>query len=109
MDPINIEYETINNVYFRNVIHTSLHSQLVLMSLNREIGMEIHPDNDQFIKIEQGNGIAFLNGVYYQLFAGVSVSIPAGTQHNIYPIGNDPLKLYTIYSPPLHPHGEIIY
>lgn len=116
------------NQAFRNVLQTCKHSQLVAMTLKpgEDIGEEIHPGNDQFIYILEGYGEAVLwemgnDQVYertYDLSPGISVSIPAGTKHNILnnftvPKNRSPetssigkMKLFTIYSPPLHPDQE---
>ena len=106
----NIEEETLKNVFFRRVIHTSKYSQLVLMNIPpfEDIGIEIHYTTDQFIRIESGVGYASLNGINYEIKDGISLSIDAGVYHNIVNTGNNPLKIYTIYSPPLHPSNEII-
>ena len=107
---INIEDETDKNVFYRRVIHTSKYSQLVLMNIPpfQEIGNEVHPNTDQFIRIESGTGYAVLNGNNISIYDGVSLSIDAGTYHNIVNTSNEPLKLYTIYSPPHHPPDELI-
>lgn len=103
----NIEEETLKNEFFRKVLFTAPHSQLVVMSVPGEIGMETHPDNDQFIRIEKGTGKAILDGEENELKDGSAVVIPAGTEHNIVNTANEPLKLYTIYSPAHHPDGTI--
>ena len=104
-----IERLTLENSNFRKVIYTAEHSQLVLMSLKagEEIGMETHPENDQFIRIEKGEGRAILNGNGHELFDGVALVIPAGTEHNIINDGEGEMKLYTIYSPAHHAEGTI--
>jgi mannose-6-phosphate isomerase-like protein (cupin superfamily) len=107
---INIEKETLENKNFRKVLYTSKHSQLVLMSLwpNEEIGMEVHPDNDQFFRFEKGQGKCIIDGNEYELKDGVAVVVPAGTQHNIINISStEELKLYTIYSPAHHKDGIV--
>jgi mannose-6-phosphate isomerase-like protein (cupin superfamily) len=106
----NIEKETEQNEFFRKVLYTAPHSQLVVMSLlpSEDIGMEVHPDNDQFIRIEEGTGKSILNGEESELVAGSAVVIPAGTQHNIINTSSEnPMKLYTIYSPAHHPDGTV--
>jgi len=107
---LNIEKETLENNFFRKVLLTTNHQQLVVMSLNpsEDIGMEAHENLDQFIKIEQGEGVVILNGVETKFFSGFSVTIPAGTNHNIINTSSqNPLKIYTIYSPPNHKEGTI--
>ncbi len=106
----NIEKKSLENKYFREVLFTGPHSQLVVMSIapGEDIGMETHGDVDQFIRVEAGAGKAILNGEEHNLEDGSAVVIPAGTQHNIVNSSrSEPLKLYTIYSPPEHPHGTI--
>jgi len=105
----NLEQETANNNNFRKVLNTTAHSQLVVMSLKagEEIGLEVHPKVDQFLRIESGEGKAILNGKEYILSDGFAVVVPAGTNHNIINTGSGELKLYTIYSPANHPVGTI--
>lgn len=100
----NIEQATRENKNFRTVLYTAKSSQLVLMSImpREEIGEETH-NLDQFIRIEDGKGIAILDGVQHNIADGSAVVIPAGTKHNIINISDDEeLKLYTLYSPPEH-------
>jgi mannose-6-phosphate isomerase-like protein (cupin superfamily) len=107
---INIEKKSLENKYFREVLFTAPHSQLVVMSIGpgEEIGLETHDDRDQFIRVEAGTGKAVLNGEENDLTDGSAVVIPAGTEHNIINSSQvDALKLYTIYSPPEHPDGTI--
>jgi mannose-6-phosphate isomerase-like protein (cupin superfamily) len=103
----NIEELTQENDYFRRVVYTAEHQQLVVMKLNQgeDIGMETHPTVDQFIRIEEGFGYAVLNGVRSELKAGSALLIPAGTEHNV--VATSVLKLYTIYSPPNHPPNRL--
>jgi len=101
----NIEKDTLENTNFRKVLYTSHHSQLVLMSLNpkEEIGEEIHPENDQFFRIESGQGECIIDGNKYGIGDGDAIVIPAGAKHNIINVDNlRALKMYTIYSPPHH-------
>ena len=102
---INIEEKTLHNEYFREVLYTAQHSQLVVMSLlpKEDIGVEVHEIVDQFIRIEKGKGKAILNGEEYDLSDGVVIVIPAGTKHNIINTSSDTkMKLYTVYSPAHH-------
>lgn len=109
----NIEDETINNTCYRKVLSTTNNQQLVLMSLNpkEDIDFEIHPNNDQFIRIEKGTGIALIGKnkeIRYDLSDGMIIIIPANTWHQIINTSDtDSMKLYTIYSPPHHPAGRI--
>lgn len=102
---INIEEKTLKNDYFREVLYTAPNSQLVVMSLEpkEDIGMEVHDDVDQFIRIEAGVGKAILNGKEYPLEDGTAIVVPVGTMHNIINTSaTEKLKLYTVYSPPHH-------
>ena len=78
-----------------------------------EIGLEVHPDTDQFLRIESGTGMAMMgpaeNRLHYKrpVSAGFAVFVPAGTWHNVVNTGKRPLKIYTIYAPPHHPHGTV--
>lgn len=104
----NIEKLTLENNFFRKVLYTAPNSQLVLMALKpgEDIGSETHK-LDQFIRIEAGVGKAVLNKDEYSVEDGSSIVVPAGTEHNIINTGNEPLKLYTLYSPPEHRDGVI--
>jgi mannose-6-phosphate isomerase-like protein (cupin superfamily) len=105
----NIEKQTIANENFREVLYTAKHCQLVLMSLKsgEDIGQEVH-DVDQFFRVEQGQGKAVLDGVEFKIADGDVVIVPAGRNHNIINTSErEPLKLYTIYSPPNHKDGTV--
>jgi mannose-6-phosphate isomerase-like protein (cupin superfamily) len=99
----NIEKETLDNEAYRKVIYTAHHSQLVVMSLKpgEEIGEEVH-EVDQFLRIEQGNGKAVLDGVEHEIKDGFAILVPAGTRHNIINGMEGSMKLYTVYAPPEH-------
>lgn len=101
----NIEELVANNGFFRQVLYTSKHAQLVLMSLlpSEEVEMEVHENNDQFFRFEKGEGKAIVDGHEYDIKEGDVVIVPAGAMHNIINTSTmAPLKLYTIYSPPHH-------
>jgi mannose-6-phosphate isomerase-like protein (cupin superfamily) len=107
---INIEQATQENEFFRRVLFTGPHSQLVLMALRpgEDIGQETHPDTDQFIRIEAGQGRAIIGGQNYDLKDGSAIVIPAGAEHNVTNTSPDSmLKLYTVYTPPEHPDGTV--
>lgn len=100
----NIEKETLENNNFRKVLFTAKHSQLVVMHLNpnEDIGEETHT-LDQFIRVETGEGVTILDGAETSISDGSAIVIPAGTKHNIKNTSQtEPMKLYTIYSPPEH-------
>lgn len=109
----NIQNATTMNQNFRTALWTGQHMQLTLMSIpaGGDIGVEMHPDVDQFIRIEQGHAKVYLgncrNALQEAGFADNSyaVIIPAGTWHNIVNAGKRPLKLYSLYAPPNHPSG----
>jgi mannose-6-phosphate isomerase-like protein (cupin superfamily) len=106
----NIEQDTLENKDYRRVLYTGRNMQLVLMTLQpgEEIGLETHDEHDQFIRVEAGTGTAILNGKKHDLSDGVAVVIPAGVEHNVINTSKrEPLRLYTLYGPPEHPHGTV--
>lgn len=123
----NIEKDTLDNKYYREVIYTSGHQQLVLMNIkpNEDIEFEVHHSIDQFIRIEKGHGLLVIGPVperagqplrghgphkeyQYHIYSGIAFIIPAGTYHQIFNISKkEHLKLYTLYSPPSHKQGHI--
>ncbi len=105
----NIEKLTTENTNFRKVIFTTSNTQLVLMSLlpGEEIGMEIHENNDQFFRVDKGTGIVIIDGAESSISDGTAIIVPKGIAHNLINNGADPLKLYTIYSPPHHKDGVV--
>jgi len=112
---INIHRATEQNETFRTVLWTGTHLQLTLMSLNvgEDIGIEIHPNVDQFLRIEQGEGIVKMGkkkdnlDIQKRIAKDYAILIPAGTWHNVINTGRSPLKLYSIYAPPQHPRGTV--
>jgi mannose-6-phosphate isomerase-like protein (cupin superfamily) len=106
-----IEKQTLKNKYFRQVLFTGKHAQLVVMCLNagEEIGNEVHGNVDQFFRIEKGKFKFVLNNGKETHVArnGDAVIVPAGTWHNIINVSEGKSQLYTIYSPPNHPDGTI--
>jgi len=107
---INIEEKTLAGNNFREVLYTTQRSQLVIMTLQpgEEIGLERHEGHDQFIRIEAGQGVAILDGEEHKLEDGVAVVIPAGTEHNVINTSSsEPMRLYTLYTPPEHPDGIV--
>jgi mannose-6-phosphate isomerase-like protein (cupin superfamily) len=106
-----IEKLTLENTYFRQVLFTGEHSQLVVMCLapGEDIGDEVHPKVDQFFRIEHGQAKFVLNEKQeHPARDGDAVIVPAGTYHNVINASKTlPLKLYTIYSPPNHPDGTV--
>jgi mannose-6-phosphate isomerase-like protein (cupin superfamily) len=104
----NIEKMTLENSYFRQVLFTAPHSQVVLMSIlhGEDIGVEVH-HVDQFFRIEAGQGKAIIDGMEYALADGTALLVCAGSEHNIINTGKSTLKLYTIYAPANHIDGRI--
>lgn len=106
----NIEDLTEKNTYFRQVIFTGIHSQLVLMCLKpaEEIGLEVHDNIDQFFRFEEGRGKVIIGDSEYEVGDGDAVVVPAGSNHNVINTSaSEDLKLYTIYSPPQHPDATV--
>jgi len=107
---INIEKATEDNENFRQVLYTAKNSQLVLMTLKpgEEIGEEVHENLDQFFRFEDGKGKVVIDGTEHMVEDGFAAIVPAGARHNVINISSDePLKLYTIYSPPEHRDGVL--
>ena len=112
---INIDQATKQNNTFRTALWTGNYLQLTLMSINvgEDIGLENHPNLDQFIRIEQGQGLVKMgyskDNLDFQrrVADDYAIIIPAGTWHNLINTGNRPLKLYSIYAPPQHPKGTV--
>jgi len=112
---INIEDATERNRNFRTALWTGKHLQLTLMSINpgEDVGLEVHPNTDQFIRIEEGQGQVQMGDRKDRLDFQRNVKeddvvlIPAGKWHNLINTGRKPIKLYSIYAPPEHPRGTI--
>lgn len=97
------------NTYFRQVLETGVHSQIVIMSIppGGEIGEEVHPDNDQVLYLVDGMGKAVIEGQEMPYEKHDMLLINAGTRHNILNTGDEDLKIITTYSPPHHPEGTV--
>ena len=106
-----IEKATLNNPYFRQVLFTGKHCQLVVMCLQpgEDIGEEVHADVDQFFRLEEGSAeFVFEGREPHVVETGDAVVVPAGTRHNVINTSStNPLRLYTVYSPPNHPAGTV--
>jgi mannose-6-phosphate isomerase-like protein (cupin superfamily) len=110
-----IEQETLANETFRTVVFTGEHTQLTLMRLGpgEDIGREVHPQLDQFLRIEHGRGRVELGRTEDEIEETHDVEddwaiiVPAGVWHNVVNTGGDDLKLYSLYSPPEHPDGTV--
>jgi mannose-6-phosphate isomerase-like protein (cupin superfamily) len=106
----NIEKLTLENTNFRKVLYSGEHMQLVLMSLKpgEDIGLEIHENNDQFFRIDRGEGKVVINETEYSVSDGDAVIVPSGAEHNVINTSSgEDLKFYTIYSPAHHKDGII--
>lgn len=112
---VNIDEATKQNNTFRMALWTGDHFQITLMSLNsgESIGLEMHPNLDQFIRIEQGQGIVQMGkrrdhlNFETKVYDDFAIVIPAGTWHNLTNTGTEPLKLYSLYAPPNHAFGTV--
>lgn len=112
---VDIEKATEENNLFRMALWTGDYLQLTLMSIpvGEDVGLEVHPDHDQFIRIEQGNGLVKMGSKKDELDFQKEVKddyvilLPAGQWHNLINTGDTPLKLYSLYAPPEHAHGTI--
>lgn len=112
---VDIEEVTETNNTFRTALWTGEHLQLTLMSIDvgGDIGLENHPDVDQFLRIEEGRGLVKMGnrkdhlGFEQKVHDGFAILIPAGTWHNLINTGYTPLKLYSIYAPPQHRPGTV--
>ncbi len=110
-----IERVTLDNTDFRRVLFTGSHAQLTVMRLGpgEEIGLEMHPDLDQFLRLEQGSARATLGrskdevDETHDVQDDWAIIVPGGTWHNVINTGDDDVKLYSIYSPPEHPDGTV--
>ncbi|MGN0204588.1 MAG: cupin domain-containing protein [Coprococcus sp.] len=110
-----IRKTAMKNQNFRAAVWTGCHLQMTLMCIPvcGEIGLEIHPDTDQVIRVEKGRAVVRMGNsrqvqnYQQQLCEGDAVFVPAGTWHNILNMGREPLKLSSIYAPPHHKRGTI--
>lgn len=112
---VNIDIAAEQNKNYRTALWTGEHLQLTLMNIipGGDIGLEMHPDTDQFIRVEDGVGIIMMGNSKDKLNFQKNINnhyaifVPAGTWHNLINTGTRPLKLYSIYAPPHHPYGTI--
>ena len=112
---LNIDHATTMNENFRTTLWTGRNMQLTLMSIPMcgDIGVEMHPDVDQFIRVESGRARVYMGSCRSNLQdmgcvdGSYAILIPAGTWHNIVNVGGRPLKLYSLYAPPKHPFGTV--
>jgi mannose-6-phosphate isomerase-like protein (cupin superfamily) len=112
---VNIDQATKQNNNYRTALWTGKYFQVTLMSINvgEDIGLEVHPTTDQFIRIEEGQGLVQMGDSREKLdfqvmgYDNYAIMIPAGKWHNITNTGSRPLKVYVIYAPPEHPFGTV--
>ena len=112
---VNIDRFAKSNPYFRTALWTGERFQVTLMSIpvGSDIGIEMHPNVDQFLRIEDGCALVIMgqseNALNYRknVNSDYAVIVPAGTWHNIINTGNRSLKLYSVYAPPQHPLGTV--
>ena len=112
---IDINKATLANDNYRSALWTGRNLQLTLMNLKpgEDIGLEVHPGTDQFLRIEKGTGVVQMgtskeNLPFQQnLYDDYAVFVPAGTWHNIINTGKEPMYIYSIYAPPHHPYGTV--
>jgi mannose-6-phosphate isomerase-like protein (cupin superfamily) len=112
---VNIDRFAECNPNYRTALWTGGHLQVTLMSIRvgGDIGLEMHPNLDQFLRVQSGCGLVKMGSckdslnIQKKVDGNYAIVIPAGTWHNLINIGNRPLKLYSIYAPPEHPFGTI--
>ena len=111
----NIEAATLENTNYRSTLWTGVNLQLTVMSIEpgHDIGLEVHDDHDQFLRVEQGRARVQMGPAEDQLTFDHEVTddwaviVPAGTWHNLTNVGTEDLRLYSLYAPPEHPHGTV--
>ncbi len=112
---LDIEATTVENQNFRTTLWTGDHLQLTVMSIpvGGDIGLEAHPENDQFLRLEQGKGLVEMGPAEDDLSFRKEVEddwailVPAGTWHNVTNIGDEPMKVYALYGPADHLPGTV--
>ncbi len=109
-----IEQATIQNDNYRTTLWTGENLQVTLMSIQpgHDIGLEVHATHDQFLRIEEGQATVYLGATkdsldIQQAVDGDAVLVPSGAWHNLVNTGPTPLKVYSVYAPPQHPHGTV--
>lgn len=110
-----IEQKADQNTYFRTAVWTGQHLQMTLMCIPpyEDIGLEMHADTDQLVRIERGHAIVKMGKTKERLEfrqemqKGDVAFIPAGAWHNIINTDWIPLKVSSVYAPPNHPKGTI--
>jgi len=111
----NIEEATLGNDLYRQTLWTGRHLQLTVMAIEpgHDIGLEVHDDHDQFLRVEEGTARVQMGPAEDDLSFDETVGddfavfVPAGSWHNLTNVGDEPLRLYSIYAPAEHPHGTV--
>ena len=110
----NIEQDTLENENYRTTLWTGTHLQSTLMAIKpgEDIGLEVHHTIDQFLRVEQGNAKVYMgpsedNLQTWDASDGFAIFVPAGMWHNLVSVGEETLKVYSIYAPVQHPHGTV--
>lgn len=112
---IDIEAATLANENYRTTLWTGGHMQLTVMHIppGDDIGLEVHPDRDQFLRVEAGRARVQMGPSRDDLTFEREVEgdwvilVPAGSWHNVTNVGTEPLKVYALYGPPEHRHGTV--
>lgn len=112
---VDIEEATLTNKTYRTTLWTGTNLQLTVMAIQpgHDIGLEVHEDHDQFLRVEEGTGRVQMGPAKDELSFDRTVTddwailVPAGSWHNVTNIGSEPLKVYSLYAPPEHPHGTV--
>jgi mannose-6-phosphate isomerase-like protein (cupin superfamily) len=112
---VDIEEATLGNENYRTTLWTGVNLQMTVMHIEpgRDIGLEVHPDGDQFLRVEAGRARVQMGPNRDELTFDEEVEddwvilVPAGSWHNVVNIGDGPLKVYALYAPPEHPHGTV--
>jgi mannose-6-phosphate isomerase-like protein (cupin superfamily) len=112
---VDIEKATTDNDRYRATLWTGKYMQMTVMSIppGHDIGLEVHHDHDQFLRVEAGRARVQMGPAKEDLTFDREVEddwailVPAGSWHNVTNIGGAPLKVYSLYGPPEHPHGTV--
>lgn len=112
---VNIEEQTLENTNYRTTLWSGKYLQMTVMAIapGDDIGLEVHEDHDQFLRVEQGRGRVQMGPAEDRLDFDEEVGddwvvlVPAGSWHNVTNIGDEPLKVYSLYGPPEHEHGTV--
>jgi mannose-6-phosphate isomerase-like protein (cupin superfamily) len=112
---VDIEQATLDNRNYRTTLWTGKYLQMTLMSIppGHDIGLEVHHDHDQFLRVESGKARVQMGPAKDDLSFDREVGddwvilVPAGSWHNVTNIGDRPLQVYSLYGPPEHAHGTV--